>query len=336
MIPINDAGFARTAPLPAADALPTAASTLELAAAELGRGDDALAETLENMSFALGGRARDARGRDKAERELARLQPLLAAQEADGELDALLRRFADAGASGDPLAALRDAGLEPGQVAWLTAAMQGRAGLGPRSREAWREAWRRLSREGGWEMPLFARLHGVSDAAGLGALAHLHRRAQDGAGSLASWLGELAGTRPRGRVLRALLRTLSYDLSGAVPLPERARLAAAVRDVERVLHVLGMEESCRRIAESVPVPGPDAERVLDEVIALLDMGWANRDAIAARCDALALRPDQRYPFITGLFDLVRALPDACLRDDEQRTVLGDALGGYRDLLAERE
>ncbi|WP_028534038.1 TyeA family type III secretion system gatekeeper subunit [Paludibacterium yongneupense] len=343
MIPILDTtaaprihGDLAPAAAPASLVYP-AASALELAAAELGHGDGALAETLEDMSFALGGRVRDARGdgKDKATRELARLQPLLAVQAlaAEGELATLMQRFADAD---DPLAEMKEAGLDAGQMAWLVTAMLGREGLGPRTRERWRKAWERLCEQGGWELALFARLEGIAAGASLSALGQLHRRAHEQSASLAAWLRELRDLRPRGRALRALIRTLSYELSGVSSAPEGARLAGVIGDLQRVLLLLGMEEHCRRIAGSLSEPAPDGERVLEEVIAMVDQSWLHRDWFAARCDALHLAPCARYGYIANLLGLARLLPDACLRDEEQRANLVDALSEYRDALAEQE
>ncbi|VVE55878.1 HrpJ domain-containing protein [Pandoraea sputorum] len=294
----------------------------------------ALLETEENMSFAMGGRLREAR-RAPAGPEGGRARVLMHKLVAEvaavegAQLDGLLEGANDWMHSPDMLAALLAQTPDPGQAALYLAAWLGRGRPEPRLRSRLEEALAALTDDDMLALSLFGALEfGRPTPALRQQLVRLYHRASAQRQKLSQWfeaLGERAG---RARKLRAMMRVLAYELSASGQPIVGSHLAAVIGDLQQLLRLLGLEAHCDQTAQALSVPGLNGEALLGCVVRLAEQVWTNADSVA---EALPpLEEEQLYRVVHALGRLVQLLPQDCFGDAETKTQLEASIAELRD------
>lgn len=314
-------------------------SVLALAQAELLEYEsDALAETEENLGFALGGRLRDnrrgpgsqdnVRGRVLMHKLVAELAAVEAA-----DLDSLLSGPQDWLRAPQLLVALQAQTPDPGRAALQLAAWLARGRPDPRLRRRLEDALASLATDDTLALSLFGALEfGAPTPALRQELTRLYHRASAPRQKLSQWLDALGEREGRGRKLRTMLRVLAYELSASGQPIVGSHLAAVIGDLKQLLRILGLEAHCDQTATALALPTLHGEALLACVVALVEQVWVNADSVA---EALPSLPDaQRYRVAHALGRLVQLLPEDCFGDAEQKTQLEAAIAELRDRCAE--
>ncbi|WP_434634629.1 type III secretion system gatekeeper subunit SctW [Chromobacterium sp. CV08] len=345
---------AKPKPLAATQVLP-AQSVLNLAQSELGTDmqelgsifpvEESCAETLENMSFALGTQARERmRGlsssadRARPRSMMQRLAKQVSATAPD-HLEELRQRVPGIEAVeevDDLLNSLRQHQFDAGEMALLLAAMLGKDGLSPTRRRRLEEALDRVMDDEDWALQLFSHLEfGAVGKSGLAELRRLYQRAASRQSGLVYWFGQFRQMDDRQRKLKTLIRALAFELSaqgGATDI----RLAAVITDLKRVLQFLGMEDHCDRVAKALAIPELDGNRIIEELLEIIQQSWVYPDWLSSRADALMPEEHSRHGYARRMGELVKLLPDDCFEDIDQRETILAAFLEYQEQLADEE
>lgn len=295
---------------------------------------DALAETQEDLSFALGGRLRDTKrgsaGQDNVRGRvlMQKLVAELAAVEA-ADLDSLLSGPQDWLRAPQLLVALQSQTPDPGRAALQLAAWLARGKPDPRLRRRLEEALASLAEDDTLALSLFGALeYGAPTPALRQELARLYHRASAPKQKLSQWLEALGEREGRQRKLRVMLRVLSYELSASGQPIVGSHLAAVIGDLKQLLRILGLEAHCDQAAAALAMAELRGETLLASVVTLVEQVWVNADSVA---EALPPLPDaQRYRVAHALGRLVQLLADDCFGDAEQKKQLEDAIAELRD------
>lgn len=302
---------------------------------------DALAETIENIGLALGSRLREYRRVDEEQaqrlRAMSVLQHLVCKPGvvAAVHLDSLQQQTAGFDSTPDPGAALRAQGLDAGQSALLLASQMAAGPVGVR-RARLESALGAAMEEDGWTLQLFRHLEfGMADRRALAELHWLYQSAATQYRDLVGWFDGFRCLSDRQRKLRILIRSLAFELSADGPAMGE-QLAAVIADLKRILLFFGLEDHCRRIADSLPDAGLDGDRIMTSVLTLLQTMWLDAAGLTELIERLIGDARLRYGYGRQLSGLLRLLPDACFLADDQRDMLLAACAGYLEWLADQD
>lgn len=320
------------------------ASILELAQSEMSAfGREGLDETLENLSFALGSRLQDQRAADaKAEVQRARgmLYQLInqVTAVAPTQLDELLASFSHLATADDPWAELKRAGLDAGKMALVLASLLSNGkNLSSAQRKRLEEALALAMEEEGWELMLFTQLEfGPASSAALQQLKQLYQRASARHTKLVQWFNEFRHMKDRKRKLKTLIRTLAFELAAQGPSMMKNHLAAVITDLKRIVQFFGLEDHCNLVANAVAYPTIDGDRVMTELLEIVDQSWIFPDWLESRVAQLGLDGPPRYGYTRRLNELLKLLPDECFREEGQRDMIVKAFSEYLEKLADDE
>ncbi|QDQ25069.1 TyeA family type III secretion system gatekeeper subunit [Chitinimonas arctica] len=304
--------------------------------------EDALAETQEDMGFVLGGRMRElARGNAKSDTARARTNLLrlvedISAVEAVG-LDDLLGRFGDLANHANPFEAMREAGLDSGQMALLLGIWLTDKNLTGGRRKRLEEALLAVMGDEEWELKLFAQLEfGKPSPAALAQLKALYQRAGARHTSLSQWFAELKSMPDSKRKLKALLRALAFELSSQGAPIEGNRLVAVIMDLRRILLFFGFEEHARKTTQVFPAWGMNADQYMSELLQTIDQVWVSMDWFSGRVQALGLAENLRYGYGRAFTETMRLLSRDCFKEDMQRDEILQAIKDYLEELTADE
>jgi type III secretion system YopN/LcrE/InvE/MxiC family regulator len=297
---------------------------------------ESYAETLEELSFTIGARARDARSMRDGKPDRARAKTMLGklAEVAEDQANALHARVPDIEASLTPYEAMRQAGFDAGEMALLLGASLARGKLSDAARRRFEEALSAVMESDDWVLLLFNRLEfGASGRTGLAELRQLYRRASSQHPRLAHWFEQLCGLPDRKRKLKTLIRALAFDLSAQVPA-SGAQLAAVIGDLKRILQFLSVEDHCDRLARSSGITDLLGDTLLGFLIDAVQQPWLGADWILDRSSRLALDGPQQHALMRRLNEIVKLLPTDCFHDEDQREAMLDAFCACLDRLAD--
>lgn len=338
--------------LPNIDHTVPSTSLLALAQVELQSiSNEAIQETLEDMSLALAGRLRASRrGSDviassEDDNPSTRRRELLAklVRQVDAtdstRLDLMLRRFPGLEQDADPFERLRRGGAQPGEIALMLAgllARQGARGSGRRLNAALDAV---VSEEGDelgiqvfsvWE---FDELNGnLNDA-----MKRLYRDTVDKLPGLGALFARLIGLPERRRRLKALIRAIAFELSAHDPdvCEEPARMMAVLGDLRRLLLFFGLAEECGQMAQQFATV--DDTQLLGELVAVVEQSWVDPDWLMLRMQNLGVTElPQQLVYTRQFGEMCRFLPLTCFSDDDQRDRLLEAFAQLGERLAEQE
>ena len=299
--------------------------------------DDALSETLENMSLAVGGRLKSAQ-RDGNENDRIRQRVLmlkLVAELSDAD-PAVLDRIVS---TGEHLSALMDGtdtgDADPGEVALQATAWLAKGNHDHPSRQKVEERLAALLADRSIAFSAFCALeHGIATPELRRELVDLYHNAASSRPKLSQWLEMLGDSEGRKDRIKVLLRTLAWELSISGQPIEGAHLATVIDDLKRLVCILSLEDHCTRAADMLSLPGMRGENLLQAVVRLTEQFWASSDTI----QNLFSDVDERLLYRTGntVYRLVQMLPMTCFVDDEQRTQLLDSVMEFCDRYADVE
>ncbi|MGQ5524540.1 TyeA family type III secretion system gatekeeper subunit [Chitinimonas sp. PSY-7] len=314
-------------------------SVVELAQSELlAFQNDAISETQEDLSFALGGKLRDARrnnsnadgvrGRVVAEKlvaELAAVGPVA--------LDDVLDNLGDWADRPNPLLALQQRSTDPAQYALHLAAGLAYGKPSAQLRKRMRAALAELASDDTLVLSLFGALEfGVTTPALRQDLQRLYHRTSASHKKLSQWLALLGERENRDGKLRAMIRVLAFDLSVSGQPIVGSHLASVIADLHQLLRILGLQAHCDQSAQALDIPAFNGESFLTIVVDLVEQVWVGPDTVAEIVETIS--KDQHYRFASILARLIQLLPDDCFTDAEHRLQLETAIASFRDSAAE--
>ncbi len=294
-------------------------------------------ETVEDISFAIGTRTRDSRSLKEGRVDKSRAKAMLGklAEVAAEHADELRARVPEIEDSPAPYDQMRRAKFDAGEMALVLAACLRGGELDEKARRRLEDALSTVMESDEWVLRLFNRLEfGAVGRAGLSELRELYRRASAQRPRLAQWFEQLRGLADRKRKLKTLIHALAFELSAEGPATG-ARLAEVIGDLKRILHFLGMEDHCDRLARSLRVGAEvEGDTLLGLLIDAVQEVWLDKDWIAERTGNLVTDEAQRYVLVQRLSDVVKLLPDDCFNDGDQKDAMLDAFSNCLDMLAE--
>ncbi|AJC21149.1 TyeA family type III secretion system gatekeeper subunit [Pandoraea pulmonicola] len=307
----------------------------------------AVAESQENLGFALGVRFR--RGgehsvRDDKDRARALFQQQMhrSARVSGVQFETLRRQLRDLPFVPDPLQLIRQARLCAGHAALIVAAWLADDALDPAARLRLHQALEVLTAGEEWAIEAFAALDcGNGQAPGAALLLQLKtlfRQARTAQRSLTQWFDECRRLPDRRARLHALLQALGLELGAQRADADVTRLAAVVDDLRRVVLFLTLESGCAQSAQAVHAAGwrsCDADTMIVEVLTLFDQPWVGVEWLTQRAAHLGISSTRaRYAYAHALTWLVQSAHDGCFRDETQRETLCEALDQWRTGIAE--
>lgn len=297
--------------------------------------DDALSETLENMSLAVGGRLRntqrDESGNARIRQRVLMLKLVAELSDADpAVLDSII-------STGEHLSGLMDGtdtdDADPGEVALQATAWLARGNHGHPARQKVEERLAALLADRSTAFLAFCALeHGPATPELRRELVELYHNAASSRPKLSQWLEMLGDSEGRKSRIKVLLRTLAWELSISGKPIEGAHLAAVIDDLKRLICILSLEDHCAQAADMLSIQGMQKENLLQIVIRLTEQFWASPDTIQNLFPDI----DESFLYRTGntIYRLVQMLPLACFVDNEQRTQLLDSVMGFCDRYAD--
>jgi type III secretion system YopN/LcrE/InvE/MxiC family regulator len=293
-------------------------------------------ETLEDIGFALGSRARDGRAMRDNKTDRSRAKTMLGkiVEIAAEQSDQLLERIPAIEQSPAPYDEMRRAGFDAGEMALLLGACLRRAGLTETTRQRLDDALSAVMESDEWVLLLFNRLEfGAAGRSALAELRELYRRASAQRPRLAQWFFELRGLPQRKRKLKTLIRALAFELS-AKGFATGPQLAAVIGDLKRILQFLSMEDQCERLARSSSIEGLDGDTVMALLIEAIQESWVYANWIAERTSLITTDQARQCAFVMRLNEVVKLLPSECFVDDDQKDAVLFAFSACLDMLAE--
>ena len=299
-------------------------------------GNEALAETEENLGFALGARRGDARrssstqdssrGRVLAEKlvaELATVDPVEAAT-----LDDTLKEANSWLHSPQILSALRTVNPDPGKMALALAAQLAYGKPSPRLRSRLEQALAELSADDGMALSLFGALEFRTSTPALRQeLRRLYHRSSGMRQKLSQWMDELGEREGRAAKLKTMIRVLAYELSASGQPIMGNHLASVIGDLKQLLRVLGLEAHCDQAALALQ-PEVDGEQLLQAVISLVEQLWIDASVVSEQLPPV--ENATKYRLLNVMVQLVQLLPENCFVDMDQKEQLVTAITELRD------
>lgn len=314
---------------------------LELARSELGGpalagATDALSETQENLGFALGGRRPAARATPEARlpRMRTQLQQMVRNVPATAKTDEVRRHLSGLEEVSEIIEALERDGHDAGEAALLLATLLESDNLSPARREQLEKALGRITAQDDWALKLFGRLElGPTSPHSFVQLKQLYQRATSRRTRLVQWFEEFRQLPDRQRKLKALIRTLAFELSAEGPATH-SRLGAVISDLKRILLFLGMEDHCHRAARTLDIDGVDGDALVQTLLEIIQQPWMQVDWVTDLSRQQVADPNRRYAYVQQLLELGRLMVEDCFEDAEQRNTILDALREARERLAD--
>lgn len=307
----------------------------------------AVAESQENLSFALGVRFRrtgdrDVRDDKQRARALFEQQMHRFARVSGAQFETLRGQLRDLPFVPDPYQLIRQAQMSAGHAALVVAAWLADGGLDAGTRARLRRVLDELTSSETWAIEAFAALEcGNGQNPGMALLQQLKslfRQSQGPQRSLTQWFDECRRFPQRRARLRALMQALGLELGAKYADADVQRLAAVVDDLRRVVLFLTLESACEQSAQHMRSAGCRAfetDTMISETLTLLDQPWAGAEWLAQRAAYLGMvTVDARYTFARELTRLVQSAHDGCFRDETQRESLGEALDVWRAEIAQ--
>lgn len=307
----------------------------------------AVAESQENLSFALGVRFRrtgdrDVRDDKQRARALFEQQMHRFARVSGAQFETLRGQLRDLPFVPDPHQLIRQAQMSAGHAALVVAAWLADGGLDAGTRARLRRVLDELTSSETWAIEAFAALEcGNGQNPGMALLQQLKslfRQSQGPQRSLTQWFDECRRFPQRRARLRALMQALGLELGAQYADADVQRLAAVVDDLRRVVLFLTLESACEQSAQHMRSAGCRAfetDTMISETLTLLDQPWAGAEWLAQRAAYLGMvTVDARYTFARELTRLVQSAHDGCFRDETQRESLGEALDVWRAEIAQ--
>lgn len=305
------------------------ASVIAQAMVELSESQsDALEETQEDLSFALGGRLRELRNgkeQESSSRERVLMHKLVAevAMVAEEDLSDLNDDNAWQHAP-QLLSALQAQYPAPGAAALLAHRQPG-----ARLRSRMEAALASLMADDQTAIALFATLEFGTVTPGLRQeLLQLYHRALAPRRQISQWLNLLGERQQRRKKIRAMLHLLAYALSASGQPIVGSHLAAVIDDLRQLLRLLGLEDYCDRAAAALGMPAISGEGLMLLVVQLIEQIWLNADTLAEMLPPQAEL--DRYRLLQSLGKLIQLLPDACFNDADHRLQLDEAIHSLSD------
>ena len=306
----------------------------------------AVAESQENLSFALGVRFRrtgdrDVRDDKQRARALFEQQMHRFARVSGAQFERLRGQLRDLPFVPDPHQLIRQAHLSAGHAALVVAAWLADGGLDNGTRSRLRRTLDELTSSETWAIEAFAALEcGSGQNPGMALLQQLKslfRQSQGPQRSLTQWFDECRRFAQRRARLRALMQALGLELGARQADVDVTRLAAVIDDLRRVVLFLTLESACEQAAQTLRAAGARAfetDTMISEMLTLLDQPWVGAEWLAQRAAYLGMvTVDARYAFARELTQLMKSAHDGCFRDETQRETLGEALDGWRAEIA---
>lgn len=307
----------------------------------------AVAESQENLSFALGVRFRrtgdrDVRDDKQRARALFEQQMHRFARVSGAQFETLRGQLRDLPFVPDPYQLIRQAQMSAGHAALVVAAWLADGGLDAGTRARLRRVLDELTSSETWAIEAFAALEcGNGQNPGMALLQQLKslfRQSQGPQRSLTQWFDECRRFPQRRARLRALMQALGLELGAQYADADVQRLAAVVDDLRRVVLFLTLESACEQSAQHMRSAGCRAfetDTMISETLTLLDQPWAGAEWLAQRAAYLGMvTVDARYTLARELTRLVQSAHDGCFRDETQRESLGEALDVWRAEIAQ--
>jgi type III secretion system YopN/LcrE/InvE/MxiC family regulator len=306
------------------------------------RVEDAVAETLENMGFALGSRQRATRrgtsdGKAERPRTRAMLQQLVKqiTATASTQLDDLHRRASGIDEASDLMAAMRESGLDAGEMALLLAHLLTGKNLSGARRKRLDDALSAVMADDEWSLQLFTQLEfDATGKSGFAELKHLYQRATSQRTRLVQWFEEFRQLHDRKRKLKTLIRALAFELSAEGPAMD-TQLAAVISDLKRIMMFLGMEDHCQRVAQTLRIDGLDGDAVIETLLEIVQQSWMQADWIEQRTARQVPDETLHYAYARQIGELVTLMTDDCFEDDEQRKMISNAFAEFQEKLSDQ-
>ncbi|VVE47765.1 TyeA family type III secretion system gatekeeper subunit [Pandoraea terrigena] len=306
----------------------------------------AVAESQENLSFALGVRfrrtgERDVRDDKQRARALFEQQMHRFARVNGAQFERLRGQLRDLPFVPDPQQLIRQAHMSAGHAALVVAAWLADGGVDSATRTRLRRTLDELTSSETWAIEAFATLEcGNGQNPGMALmqqLKSLFRQSQGPQRSLTQWFDECRRLPQRRARLRALMQALGLELGAQHADADVQRLAAVVDDLRRVVLFLTLASACEQSAQTLRAAGARAfetDTMIAETLTLLDQPWVGAEWLAQRAAYLGMvTVDARYAFARELTRLVQSAHDGCFRDETQRETLGEALDVWRAEIA---
>lgn len=302
------------------------------------RAAEALSETQENLGFALGARRLPGRasheGRLERPRIRTMLQQMVKNVPATAKSEEVRKHLSGLEEVSEIIEALEREGHDAGEAALLLASLLADEHLpGPR-RELLEKALGRVTAEDDWTLKLFGRLElGPASKSSFQQLKQLYQRATSRRPRLVQWFEEFRQLGDRQRKLKALIRTLAFELSVAGPATG-SQLGAVISDLKRIMLFLGMEDHCQRAARMLNITGLDGDALIQTLLEIIQQPWMQADWIAIHTQQQVPDSARHYAYVQQMLELVKLMTDECFEDAEQRNAIIDVLGKYRETLSE--
>lgn len=295
---------------------------------------DALQETQEDVSFALGGRLRDSR-RGTASQETVRSRVLAHKLVAElgsvdpVELDSVLNGPQDWLHSPQLLQALKQRTGDPGEMALMLGAWLAHGKLERKTRRKLEAALAELTTSDDMALSLFGALEVGPLTVGMREqLVSVYHRASASRQKLSQWIEALGERERRKKKLRMMLRVLSYDLSISGAPIVGSHLAAVIGDLKQLLRLLGIEAHCDQAATTLSLPAVDGEKLLRSMIFLFEEMWVDANYVAGIIPNI--ERSQQYRLAQTVAKLVQLVPQECFVDEGHKEQLEDAIAEWRD------
>jgi type III secretion system TyeA family effector delivery regulator len=142
--------------------------------------------------------------------------------------------------------------------------------------------------------------------------------------------------KDRARKLKVMIHAMGTRLTEEGRAQEREKLFALMGTLKRMLMFLGIEQYCENRAKSLDIDGLDGDMLLEIVLGMLEEDWFDEGLIAERYEEFQLNLAERIRYIRSLRSVLTLLPNACFRDEDQRTNLMDVIGECEDRLVVAE
>ncbi|MBB6155188.1 type III secretion system YopN/LcrE/InvE/MxiC family regulator [Pseudomonas sp. JAI115] len=331
-------------PLKGATQIFPARSVFELARSELSgqtleRGAEALAETQENLGFTLGARRGAGRigleGRIERPRTRPLLQQLVRSLPATARIDEARRHLSALPEVTEIVETLEREGHDAGEAALLLASLLEEEPAASPRRAQLEKALASVTAKNDWSLQLFARLElGPGSQHSFQQLKQLYQRATDSRPRLLQWFEAFRRLQDRDRKLKALIRTLAFELSAEGPATG-SQLGAVISDLKRILLFWGMEDHCQRAARSLNIEELSADTLAQTLLEVIEQPWMQAEWILEQARQQVPDATRHYAYVQQLLELVKLMTEECFEDSEQRSALLETLYEAREQLADQ-
>ncbi|WP_158484770.1 type III secretion system gatekeeper subunit SctW [Pseudomonas chlororaphis] len=310
----------------------------ELSDQTLERAADALSETRENLGIALGGRRLPGRisheGRLERPRIRTMLQQMVKNVPATAKTDEVRKHLSGLEEVSEIIESLEREGHDAGEATLLLASLLADENLASPRRELLEKALGRVTAEDDWALKLFGRLElGSGSKSSFQQLKQLYQRATSRRPHLVQWFEEFRQLDDRQRKLKALIRTLAFELSAEGPATG-SQLGAVISDLKRIMLFLGMEDHCQRAARTLDIAGLDGDALTQTLLEIIQQPWMQADWAIEHTRQQVPDSARHYAYAQQILELVKLMTDECFEDAEQRNTIIDALGECRETLSE--